>query len=106
VALLTFVSNWIGPIYCSSAATVAIIATARKCDDRVGLRRHLMCLSLFCCAATGAVMLACTVLRAHLFIWTVFSPKYLFTMAWVVWHLGVNLLLGGVLVLAGRVGLK
>ncbi|KAG0641690.1 alkaline-phosphatase-like protein [Tuber brumale] len=106
VAFLTFVSNWIGPIYCSFAATVAITATARKREDGMGLIRHLMCLSLFCCAATGAVMLACTVLRTHLFIWTVFSPKYLFAMVWVVWHLGVNLLLGGVLVLAGRVGLE
>ncbi|CUS11927.1 unnamed protein product [Tuber aestivum] len=106
VAFLTFVSNWIGPIYCSSAATVAITTTARKREDGVGLRRHLMLLSLFCCVATGAVMLACTVLRTHLFIWTVFSPKYLFAMAWVVWHLGVNLLLGGVLVLVGRVGLE
>lgn len=106
MAFLTFVSNWIGPIYCSSAATVAITASARKCDHGMGLKRHLMCLSLFCCVATGAVMLACTALRTHLFIWTVFSPKYLFAMTWVVWHLGVNLLLGGVLALAGRVGLE
>jgi len=43
-----------------------------------------------------AVMAACTVLRQHLFIWTVFSPKFLFSMAWAVaWHLGVNIGLGG-----------
>jgi ethanolamine phosphate transferase 2 subunit G len=31
------------------------------------------------------------VLREHLFIWTVFSPKFLFTVAWVVGqHVLVN----------------
>lgn len=33
-----------------------------------------------------AMMVACTVLRTHLFIWTVFSPKFLYAMAWAVGH--------------------
>lgn len=33
-----------------------------------------------------SVMAACTVLRTHLFIWTVFSPKFLYTAAWVAAH--------------------
>jgi len=45
-----------------------------------------------------AVMVACTALRTHLFIWTVFSPKYLYAMAWTVgWHLGINVGLGNLL---------
>lgn len=40
--------------------------------------------------ALVAVMLSCTVLRTHLFIWTVFSPKYLYSMAWT---LGFQLLI-------------
>ncbi|KAI5365066.1 Putative Type I phosphodiesterase/nucleotide pyrophosphatase/phosphate transferase [Septoria linicola] len=50
--------------------------------------------------ATGllAVMASCTALRTHLFIWTVFSPKYLYAMAWSVgWHLLVNVGLGSLL---------
>jgi ethanolaminephosphotransferase len=42
-----------------------------------------------------SVMAACTALRTHLFIWTVFSPKYLYTMAWATAnHVAVNLLGG------------
>jgi ethanolaminephosphotransferase len=56
--------------------------------------------------ATGvmlvAVMAACVALRQHLFIWTVFSPKFLFAMAWgLAWHLGVTVGLGGVAWWAG-----
>ena len=56
------------------------------------IRAHLALQSLFTMAALLAVMLACTILRTHLFIWTVFSPKYLYAMAWnLVFHLLVTL---------------
>lgn len=45
-----------------------------------------------------AVMAACTALRTHLFIWTVFSPKYLYSIAWSIgWHLVINVLFGSLL---------
>ena len=45
-----------------------------------------------------AVMLACCIHRQHLFVWTVFSPKYLYMGAWVVcWHLAVNVVAAGIL---------
>lgn len=57
---------------------------------------HVGLLTLFTGAMLLSVMAACTALRTHLFIWTVFSPKYLFAMAWgVAWHLGVTVGLGG-----------
>ncbi|KAF2184722.1 GPI ethanolamine phosphate transferas-like protein 2 [Zopfia rhizophila CBS 207.26] len=57
---------------------------------------HVALLTLWMGAGLGAVMCACTVLRTHLFIWTVFSPKFLFAMAWgVAYHLGVSVGLGG-----------
>ena len=57
---------------------------------------HLSVLTIFVSASLVAVMAACTVLRIHLFIWSVFSPKYLYAMAWGVgWHLGINVLLAG-----------
>lgn len=59
-------------------------------------RAHAALLTFWSGAMLAAVMLACTVLRQHLFIWTVFSPKYLFAMAWgIAWHLGVTMGLGG-----------
>jgi ethanolaminephosphotransferase len=58
----------------------------------------------FTAASLVAVMAACTLLRTHLFIWTVFSPKYLYAMAWAVgWHLFVSVGLGRVLWWAGGV---
>ncbi|KAK0939105.1 major facilitator super transporter protein [Friedmanniomyces endolithicus] len=49
-------------------------------------------------ASLLAVMVACTALRTHLFIWTVFSPKYLYAMAWCVgWHILINIGLGSLL---------
>ena len=58
----------------------------------------------FTAASLVAVMAACTLLRTHLFIWTVFSPKYLYAMAWAVgWQLFVSVGLGRVLWWAGGV---
>ncbi|KAI4726791.1 alkaline phosphatase-like protein [Aureobasidium sp. EXF-10728] len=59
---------------------------------------HISLMTIFISASLLAVMAACTLLRTHLFIWTVFSPKYLYAMAWAVgWHLVVNIGIGGVL---------
>ena len=64
---------------------------------------HLATLTVFVCAGLVAVMAACTVLRTHLFIWTVFSPKYLYAMAWSLgWHFVVNVAIGSVLYRLGR----
>ncbi|EMC97401.1 hypothetical protein BAUCODRAFT_147489 [Baudoinia panamericana UAMH 10762] len=57
--------------------------------------------------ATGllAVMAACTALRTHLFIWTVFSPKYLYALAWCIgWHMVVNIGFGSLLRWLGNHG--
>jgi ethanolaminephosphotransferase len=59
----------------------------------------------FTAASLVAVMAACTLLRTHLFIWTVFSPKYLYAMAWAVgWHLFVCVGLGRLLWALGGSG--
>jgi ethanolamine phosphate transferase 2 subunit G len=60
-------------------------------------RQHVSLLTLFTAAGLMAVMFACTVLRQHLFIWTVFSPKYLFAMAWsIAHHLGISIVIGSI----------
>lgn len=63
---------------------------------------HIALQTMFVSAALFAVMLSCTVLRAHLFIWTVFSPKFLYAMAWsLAWHYGVGMGVGGILYALG-----
>ena len=51
---------------------------------------YLALWTFFASTSLLAVMLSCTILRTHLFIWTVFSPKYLYAMAWT---LGFHLLI-------------
>lgn len=76
VGFLTLVSNWVGSIFWASSTSGLLPG---KSDD---WRRHVFTMTVFYAVAGVAVMAACTALRTHLFIWTVFSPKYLYLMAW------------------------
>lgn len=88
VGILMYIGNWAGPIWWVSASRLLRPkAMAAKSLD------HITLLTFHIAASVMSVMAACTVLRSHLFIWTVFSPKYLYTMAWaVINHIGVNML--------------
>ncbi|KAA8912852.1 alkaline-phosphatase-like protein [Sphaerosporella brunnea] len=79
VGFLTLVSNWIGPIFWASVAPAQL---ARRGGGDQPWRRHVIAMTAFYAVVGVAVMAACTALRTHLFIWTVFSPKYLYLMAW------------------------
>jgi ethanolamine phosphate transferase 2 subunit G len=97
VGILTFVSNWTGPIFWTSATTLLLLQVSRK-GVKGSFSQHLAMLTVFVTAALVFVMAACTLLRTHLFIWTVFSPKYLYGMAWSLGqHLCVNLGFGSLL---------
>jgi ethanolaminephosphotransferase len=64
--------------------------------DQRAWMEHLALLTFWTGVMLVSVMAACTALKQHLFIWTVFSPKYLFAMAWgLAWHLGITAGLGG-----------
>jgi ethanolaminephosphotransferase len=94
VGLLTFVSNWSGPIFWTSATTI-ILLRLRSSGVKDVLHEHLALLTMFVTASLLFVMGSCTMLRTHLFIWTVFSPKYLYSMAWSIGqHLGINVVFG------------
>jgi ethanolamine phosphate transferase 2 subunit G len=121
VGILTFISNWAGPIWWVSgtalllrekkladgnsrnvknSSTSALSVAEREpkggeVDSMQGSSgqtlqsasfTHFALLTLFTSASTLSVMLACTLLREHLFIWTVFSPKYLYMGAWALGH--------------------
>ncbi|MCJ1307009.1 major facilitator super transporter protein [Agyrium rufum] len=91
VGLLTFISNWAAPIWWASASALIIIKTEGERAKRIEVwRMYLTMCTVFVAAHLVAVTLACTVLRTHLFIWTVFSPKFLFSVAW---SLGMHLLI-------------
>lgn len=103
VGLLTFISNWAAPIYWVTATNVLLTRKRKAGEDRVYMR-HVALLTVFSAASVASVMAACTALRTHLFIWTVFSPKYLYCVAWSLGqHLFVNVGLGGLLFWLGTV---
>ncbi|EXJ92928.1 hypothetical protein A1O3_01484 [Capronia epimyces CBS 606.96] len=81
VGILTFVSNWAAPIWWAFAVCQLFSVVDLS---NGGYSFLLTALATFSCVHALAVMVACTFLREHLFIWTVFSPKYLYTAAWVV----------------------
>ncbi len=97
IGVLVFVSNWAGPIYWVSATNLLLVRK-RKAGQRGVFKAHVAVLTVFATASVAAVMAACTALRTHLFVWTVFSPKYLYAMGWSMGqHLLVNIGLGGLL---------
>ncbi|KAE8145550.1 alkaline phosphatase-like protein [Aspergillus avenaceus] len=88
VGVLTFTSNWAAPIWWVSATRLLRYRQSWKKTEI-----HVLILTFHTAAMLMSVMAACTVLRTHLFIWTVFSPKYLFSIAWAIFnHTVVNVL--------------
>lgn len=100
VGVLTFVGNWAGSIWWVSARHFLL---RRKSEARKhGYNCDLELLTLFVVVSLLSVMVACSVLRTHLFIWTVFSPKFLYSMAWsIAHHLLVNVGCGKLLSAGG-----
>ncbi|KAJ5180357.1 GPI ethanolamine phosphate transferase 2 [Penicillium capsulatum] len=89
VGVLTFVSNWAGPVWWVSRSNLM------HPSDAAGSHSPAALLTFHIATSVISVMAACTALRTHLFIWTVFSPKFLYTMAWATAnHVAVNLLGG------------
>lgn len=89
VGILTFVSNWAGPIWWVSAGHLLQSDRPRATEHNP----HAL-LTFHVAMSVVSVMAACAALRTHLFIWTVFSPKFLYTMAWATGHHVVINLLG------------
>jgi ethanolaminephosphotransferase len=97
VGILTFVGNWTGPIFWTSATNILLLRLHHAGNKNI-LSQHLALLTVFVTSSLFFVMAACTMLRTHLFIWTVFSPKYLYSMAWSLGqHLCINVAFGSLL---------
>ncbi|KAI1102668.1 alkaline phosphatase-like protein [Jackrogersella minutella] len=100
VGVLTFLSNWAAPVWWTSASNLLLLQSRQSTghSQNCVFRQHIAILTVFVTVTLGFVMVACTALRTHLFIWTVFSPKYLYSMAWNLGqHLVINVAFGGLL---------
>ncbi|KAK1777821.1 alkaline phosphatase-like protein [Copromyces sp. CBS 386.78] len=122
VGILTYVGNWAGAVWWV-VGTVVLLGRIWRRDQRLALSKdkkdeagevsvvqeqsqtqsglfktYVSVMTLFTAFSVAAVMAACTILRTHLFVWTVFSPKYLYCVAWSLGqHLVVNVGVGGLL---------
>lgn len=117
VGALMFISNWAGPIWWS-AATLSFLIPAKskvletsqvpKATNKVetpqsgGMAWWFLETSLFHGIVIVFLVGGCIILRTHLFIWTVFSPKFLFQTVWVgLAHILVEGLVGAVVCFIG-----
>ena len=97
VGILTFCGNWAGSLWWTSA-TALLLSKHRRQGQWKSWGCHSATLTTFVSSSVLFVMLACTALRTHLFIWTVFSPKYLYSMAWSMGqHICINIGLSSLL---------
>ncbi|KAI8078657.1 alkaline-phosphatase-like protein, partial [Halteromyces radiatus] len=105
IGIITFCSNWSGALWWCIAGWVLasdndskmnennLPQTNNNDDDDQWLSYCLIQAMVFS-VATAALSISVMVLREHLFIWTVFSPKYLYQIAWTVlffWFVQIGL---------------
>jgi ethanolamine phosphate transferase 2 subunit G len=108
VGALMFISNWAGPIWWAVAAIQFLSqpsqagelrkeVSSRDVSDEVD--KYVMWMvwyGWFHGVVMCFLVTTCILLRTHLFIWTVFSPKFLFQAVWMGFqHIMVEGLLGG-----------
>ncbi|CAM9011025.1 unnamed protein product [Wickerhamomyces anomalus] len=84
VGLLTFISNFAGPIYWSFASLPILFENKEnlKIVKYEIIKMRWLVNASFYSISGVFTLLACYMLRYHLFIWTVFSPKLLYTIVW------------------------
>ncbi|KAI8328059.1 hypothetical protein BC941DRAFT_477199 [Chlamydoabsidia padenii] len=86
IGLTTFCSNWSGSLWWCVAGWVLAFD-----DDNYngGWFDYCLIQHMMFGVTVAALSLSVTILREHLFIWTVFSPKYLYQIAWTVLYFGL-----------------
>lgn len=86
VGILTFVSNWVGPLYWSMTGTAVLLESRglQNFKRENVLTTRVIITQFFYTTSLAAIMTTCLAHKHHLFIWTVFSPKLLYAAAWVV----------------------
>lgn len=113
VGLLTFISNFAGPIFWSLASLQLIfepgvtsfrgasptdLTSYPRLKYRIVLTKSLLSLLFYTISATNLVV-SCINLRFHLFVWTVFSPKLLFFASWLILiNMVIDLIGAGILI--------
>jgi ethanolaminephosphotransferase len=77
VGLLTFLSNWAGPLWWLVA--ISTLPMPKTAFIWTWMAFHMV--------STLVLAISVTILRHHLFIWSVFSPRFLYQLAWAMYLL-------------------
>ncbi|KAI8326165.1 alkaline phosphatase-like protein [Martensiomyces pterosporus] len=104
VGLLLFISNWAGPLWWAIATLSTLSFGTAGLSGSLQRRRAVdLLVSAHLWQALTLLMLSIvvTALRTHLFIWSVFSPRYLYQIAWFVGFYVVSVTATGLLWLFG-----
>ncbi|KAL9549619.1 hypothetical protein MBANPS3_005118 [Mucor bainieri] len=92
IGLLTFCSNWSGSIWWSIAGWTFISPHENRWFS------YMLTHAILFSVVMATLSISVTVLREHLFIWTVFSPKYLYQIAWnVLFHWVLQVCIGSII---------
>lgn len=83
IGVLTFISNWSASLWWAVAGW-SLITDSHEPIVEIPNKwfSFIITQSSFFSIALSSLSISVTVLREHLFIWTVFSPKYLYQVAW------------------------
>ncbi|ORE08676.1 alkaline phosphatase-like protein [Rhizopus microsporus var. microsporus] len=82
IGALTFISNWSASVWWVFASWSLIADSCATIDIPKRWVMFIITQSVFFSVALSFLSISVTILREHLFIWTVFSPKYLYQVAW------------------------
>lgn len=85
--LLTYVCNWAGPLFWTISSLKLTIGntTVLKDQNKWKLIFDKLIFNLVFYSVSGLMLMVCCFhLRFHLFIWTVFSPKILYFLSWLI----------------------
>jgi ethanolaminephosphotransferase len=86
IGALTFFSNWYGGVWWAIAGWLLIMENAELTNvinEKSSLWwKYIVAHSILFSSVLLFLSISVTALREHLFIWTVFSPKYLYQVAW------------------------
>lgn len=100
--LLTYTCNWAGPIFWSIAHLY--LTFSKIPQDRIQSMKwkilfdKLLFNFVFYCTSGLLLLGCCYHLRFHLFIWTVFSPKILYFLSWLVCNLVFDTIISYIIV--------
>ncbi|GMM29611.1 mannose-ethanolamine phosphotransferase [Martiniozyma asiatica (nom. inval.)] len=88
--MLTYLCNWAGPLFWSVAylyLTIPKLAEKSNKSKWDYLFNRLIFNFVFYGVSGSMLLICCYYLRFHLFIWTVFSPKILYFLSWLLCNL-------------------